>query len=410
MMDTDNKIINVLWADDDKVIGGLFPEDYNVLLKKEFGINVLAQAYNSSELEELLERFEHQVDAVITDANMRKSSSDSVSERDFSGLADVVLHIIRSLEEKGKAVRFYLYTGRKEMLSDQTSISEEVEKYFTKLNRYFVKNNYKELFKKIREDFENDPPKQFSIKEKYKEELEIAELVRPQFGYKLLMDQFLREQNNDSTVPIDDFNEARKVLEGINAGCQKHKLVPKHLTLNQFKDYFKNGIVGEAELLEPIMPSQLVAEMELFLNLTNDGSHHDEQINRDLESYIIKSMKADERIYIYNIIHYILLDLLLWYKRTVKKYKDHPEPLWTGSIYEDEAVVTRIEQNLIFFESLESNETYFTYTRFVKKLKISLSYDDVIGIIKRRTNTKLYIDARQFILEDGFVKLEENGE
>lgn len=422
MMDANKKIINVLWADDKDVIGDLFPIGYEIIFKQR-GINLLAQAKNASELDVLLKKYENEVDAVITDANMPKSDQwDDSDERDVSGLVAVLLHTIRSLKDSGRDVRFYLFSGRftgrkKEILLSDKNISKELKEYFLDEDRWFEKGiDNEKLFIRLREDFEKEPPIQYKIRNKYKEELEAAELVGER-ATRLLMEDFLREYNNDKTVPIDDFNAARKVLESINSECHKHHMIPR-LSLNSFKNLLRNrkleNTYGEivVELLEDLMPEPLVEEIELFLKFTNSGSHIDEQIQKEFERYIKNAVDSNEFIYVYRITINILMDLLLWYKRILKKYENHSEPLYKGDLYIDEVEIIekrsffdRYENKRAYYftgQSTEKNETY-TFAKEVTNLKPGL----IVGIIKRENNINYQYD---YYVHQGNYEIIEDGE
>jgi len=401
MMDADNKkLINILWADDEPVMGGLFPNEYKEYLN-QIGINLLDEARNSSELETKLQQYENVVDAVITDANMPKSDQwDKSDETDFSGLVEILLHTIRSLEERGKAVRFYLYTGRKkDILINDKNISEELKKIFLDTGRWFEKGQQQLLFQKIRDDFDKLSPVQFQIRNKYREVFEAAEHLGTSVS-SLIMEGFLIDYRNDKTVPFMKFNAARQVLEAINMGCKEKKITPGHMSLSCFLSFLKNKELNDARLLVDLMPFQLVKEMELFLAITNKASHDDKQVSTNLKQYIDELQKNNERTYLYPVIHYTLIDLILWYNRTVKKYENNPNiRIWEGTINKDIVAITQINGSKFFGKSCDSDKTYYGYINN----DFPLVKDDIVGIIKCIENSRKHINAADyFVPDDGY--------
>ena len=404
MMDSDKKVINILWVDDEPVFGFLLPVEYSEILKKE-GFQILPQAYNAKALENLLKKYEHNVDAVITDANMPASDPGSGREDDTSGLTKV-LSIMDSLENSGKTIPFYLYTGRDELL-DSKFTGGELERFY-KDGRFFRKGELKQLFEKIKQDVELISTPEYQIRNKYREEFEAAELIGSKAS-ELLMEELLRIFNNEKKISIDDFNRARRVLERIKNKCSEHKMVPR-LSLNSFKSLLKRSYLEEVKLKIDLMPPFLVQEMELFLDFTNNGSHDGNEFQEKLERYI----DSNEYVYTYRIVISILMDLLLWYKRLVKEYGSEHMPLYEGSLYEEEASVYLVLDNFYCAKSLTSHRTFcFSKTNMNRQLKEG----GIIGIKKSKPkfdsyadNTRPEIDCRYFLYNSGYEIIDECGD
>lgn len=82
----DLNIYNVIWVDDE-IDELLSPVEIKRLLRNH-GIHI-EPAHNSTEYREIMEHSYDRIDAVITDANMARSSDTPRNERDLSGFEDV---------------------------------------------------------------------------------------------------------------------------------------------------------------------------------------------------------------------------------------------------------------------------------------------------------------------------------
>ena len=78
----DLNIYNVIWVDDE-IDELLSPVEIKRLLRNQ-GIHI-EPAHNSTEYREIMEHNYDRIDAVITDANMARSSDNPRNERDLSG-------------------------------------------------------------------------------------------------------------------------------------------------------------------------------------------------------------------------------------------------------------------------------------------------------------------------------------
>jgi hypothetical protein len=182
-----------------------------------------------------------------------------------------------------------------------------------------------ELFEKIKNVTANSEA--LLLRQKYKREFEAAGLIE---GATELLIDGLSYNYNDSWGNVQDyFNPARKILERIFDKLKDAKVLPPISALNTIKRLLDKKKIEEDdysyELNEDIMPAPLVHSLKFFLDITQDGSHDNNDLELGVDSYIRKSRNTN----LYQTILFIAMDLLLWYSEVSKKYSSSI-PIWSG--------------------------------------------------------------------------------
>ena len=72
------------------------------------------------------------------------------------------------------------------------------------------------------------------------------------------------------------------------------------------------------------MPRALAESFYYLLKITQDGSHDENDMNLGVDKYV----RENRNINLYRTILYIVMDLLVWFDKVYKKYKNNQEPLW----------------------------------------------------------------------------------
>lgn len=215
----DLNIYNVIWVDDE-IDELLSPVEIKRLLRNH-DIHI-EPAHNSTEYREIMEHSYDRIDAVITDANMARSSDSPRNERDLSGFEDV-----KSCIEKynvKRSIPFYLYSGRGEFLEER--YENDGLEYFVANNRIFSKGELPRLLEQLRKDVAHINSPSFRIRNKYHKELEAARLIEN--NEETLFSALLYEYTDGWNNTQDYFNPARKMVERIFHACKSKELSPTH--------------------------------------------------------------------------------------------------------------------------------------------------------------------------------------
>lgn len=300
----DLNIYNVIWVDDE-IDELLSPVEIKRLLRNQ-GIHI-KPAHNSTEYREIMEHSYDRIDAVITDANMARSSDSPKNERDLSGFEDV-----KSCIEKynvKRSIPFYLYSGRGEFLEER--YENDGLEYFVTNNRIFSKGELPRLLEQLRKDVAHINSPSFRIRNKYHKELEAARLIEN--NEETLFSALLYEYTDGWNNTQDYFNPARKMVERIFHACKKRGIIPYSLSeLNSFSGFLQ-GKDCYFEVNEgcEIMPKPLIHSLEYFLNITQDGSHGAGDIKLNVDNYV----RNTKNINLFRTILYIAMDLCLWFAK-----------------------------------------------------------------------------------------------
>lgn len=300
----DLNIYNVIWVDDE-IDELLSPVEIKRLLRNQ-GIHI-EPAHNSTEYREIMEHSYDRIDAVITDANMARSSDSPRNERDLSGFEDV-----KSCIEKynvKRSIPFYLYSGRGEFLEER--YENDGLEYFVTNNRIFSKGELPRLLEQLRKDVAHINSPSFRIRNKYHKELEAARLIEN--NEETLFSALLYEYTDGWNNTQDYFNPARKMVERIFHACKKRGIIPYSLSeLNSFSGFLQ-GKDCYFEVNEgcEIMPKPLIHSLEYFLNITQDGSHGAGDLKLNVDNYV----RNTKNINLFRTILYIAMDLCLWFAK-----------------------------------------------------------------------------------------------
>lgn len=300
-------VFNIVWADDE--IDGFLDEGYENDLENQ-GFKVVGKARNGEELQRCLEN-PSVIDAVIVDANFNERSSTVASERDISGLA-----YARSLYNLtlNRSIPFFLYTNRtEEVLREVTMGNPSFLDDFPRHVKWFSKHAQEELdemLEAIKNEVERRNTPEFQIRNRYAQVFSVAESIE---GAQDLLLRGLTNTDNVNDVQ-DFFNPARKIIERIFGKLKKQEKLPPLDTLNKMSRFLSHGFYEDEECIyrqtSVIMHSALAHSLKFYLNVTQDGSHGDGNLNLQIDSYA----RDCPNTYLFKSILFIAMDLLLWYK------------------------------------------------------------------------------------------------
>lgn len=290
-------LYNVVWVDDN--IDTLTADIHNKRLLSKKDINIIP-AHTSVEFRDIMNMCYDRIDAVITDANFGKYSTD-VDERDLSGFEDIK-SCIEFFNTK-REIPFYLCTGRPNLLEGNYM------EYFRKNNRYFQRGDFPALLDKLVSEVQHINSPSYRIRKKYAKELKAASLIDG--NEETLFHALMYEYSDDWKNTEDYFNPQRKIVERIFVKCKDLGIIPKGVSqLNNFSSFLRNEyqyfkVKEDCE----IMPKPLVHSLEYFLNITQDGSHGD----GDLKLGVDRFVRQKQNINLFRTVLYITMDLCLWY-------------------------------------------------------------------------------------------------
>lgn len=399
-------VYNILWADDEieTITKALFFEQ-NL---KASHINLLGTATNAEDLEALMKKYDGQVHAVVIDANFNRKKlldmQEEGSRKDFSGLRYCA---IRLIPDYSASIPFFLYSQRgAEELRKACEEGDELE-YFLReenLDNWIPKGKgTKALYPKIIEkvDLMNSP--EYQIAQRFHRELQIAKRI-PKAEKLLLEGLRLAYVDDISDVSVEDlFNPLRKLVERIMAACRREKILPKIGSLNQFQRFLSNREVNPFKLLKTdLMPKALAHAFEFFLDITQDGSHgDDEALELGVDNYV-SQMKSQN---LFQAVLHIAMDILLWYGNVADSLSG--EKLWQGDYeYDGPVHLTQIPGAPAYKKALIVGDYSLQYVK-----ELNICEGDYIGIIStdyrnkpdRDFPDKMYVFSNQYVIIERFA-------
>lgn len=335
-------IYNIIWADDETAIYALKkPNGENTVLAdilERKGVRLLDTAKNAQELREKLSAKLSWVDAVIIDANFTAFGDKPKTERVLKGFEESV-SILRDLGENGNRIPFILFTGRDIALIEENT-EEDYLRYFLDNNLYFNKleDDTEDVIDRLIEEVDRVNTPEHKLRVRYSDAFDAAgtiEGAQDELMKCLLLDMDHSLLPDDSK---DRFNALRRLFEKLYTSCIETGLLPK-MPLNSIPRLLKNDTQGASPFYlkngcQP-MHKTLVASLEFFLSIVQDGSHEIGDLGLGVLDYIEESKSQN----ILQTATHIVMDLLLWHKNAVIKYSD--ESFWGGH-YVAEGVVKEI--------------------------------------------------------------------
>ena len=335
-------IYNIIWADDETAIYALKkPNGENTVLAdilERKGVRLLDTAKNAQELREKLSAKLSWVDAVIIDANFTAFGDKPKTERVLKGFEESV-SILRDLGENGNRIPFILFTGRDIALIEENT-EEDYLRYFLDNNLYFNKleDDTEDVIDRLIEEVDRVNTPEHKLRVRYSDAFDAAGTIEG--AQEELMKCLLLDMDH-SLLPADSkdrFNALRRLFEKLYTSCIETGLLPK-MPLNSIPRLLKNDTQGASPFYlkngcQP-MHKTLVASLEFFLSIVQDGSHEIGDLGLGVLDYIEESKSQN----ILQTATHIVMDLLLWHKNAVIKYSD--ESFWGGH-YVAEGVVKEI--------------------------------------------------------------------
>lgn len=399
-------VYNILWADDE--IGTIT----NALFFKEnlrdSHINLLATATNAEDLESLLKKYDGQVHAVVIDANFNRKKmldmQEEGSRKDFSGLRYCAIRLIPDYSSK---IPFFLYSQRgAEELRMACEEGDELE-YFLReenLDNWIEKGlGTAALYPKIIEKVDKMNSPEYQIAQRFKREFQIAKRI-PKSEALLLEGLRLAYVDDISKVKVEDlFNPLRKLIERIMAACRREKILPKIGSLNQCQRFLSNRDVNPFKLLRSdLMPKALAHSFEFFLDITQDGSHgDDESLELGVDQYV-SQVKSQN---LFQAVLHIAMDILLWYGEVSENLAG--QKLWEGDYeYDGPVHLTPIPGAPSYKKALIVGDYSLQYAK-----ELNICEGDYIGIIAtdnrnkpdRDFPDKIYVPTYQYVIIERFA-------
>lgn len=323
-------VFNIVWADDE--IDDFLDEEYENDLENQ-GFKVVGKARNGEELQVCLENPSF-IDAVIVDANFNERSSSVGSERDISGLA-----YARSLYNLtlNRSIPFFLYTNRtEEVLREITRDNPSFLDDFPRHEKWFSKHAQEErdeMLEAIKNEVERRNTPEFQIRNRYAQVFLVAESIE---GAQELLLRGLTNTDNVNDVQ-DFFNPARKIIEKIFGKLKKQERLPPLDTLNKMSKFLSYGFYEDEECkyrqTAVIMHPALAHSLKFYLDVTQDGSHGDGNLNLQIDNYA----RDYPNTYLFKPIFFIAMELLLWYKgmtqTSSKEWEGNKKFIYIGKLY-----------------------------------------------------------------------------
>ncbi len=312
-MKTEQTVFNIIWLDDQI-------DDLYKIYKKELRdsqIKVLGKgAHDIDEFERQMQKYKYAVDAVVTDANFNIKVKD-----DFDGLMDVS-YLIKKYN-KERPIPFLVFSGRDNLVD---TVNKRTLDQFD--GRFEKQKGISPLIEAIKEFILKVNSKEFRIRNKYKDELAAASLIKG--NEESLMNALLYDYAEDWEKTEDYFNPMRKIVEAIFDESKTLRIIPPTFTgskLSPISKFLNNGVYENYSIIEgeELMPKPLARSLWYFLDITQDCSHK----NGDLKLGVDKYVQDTKNVNLFRTVLYIAMDLCLWYKK-VRDEADSPDylPKW----------------------------------------------------------------------------------
>lgn len=312
-MKTEQTVFNIIWLDDQ--IDNLYKIYKNEL--RDSQIKVLGKgAHDIDEFERQMQKYKYAVDAVVTDANFNIKVKD-----DFDGLMDVS-YLIKKYN-KERPIPFLVFSGRDNLVD---TVNKRTLDQFD--GRFEKQKGISPLIEAIKEFILKVNSKEFRIRNKYKDELAAASLIKG--NEEDLMKALLYDYAEDWEDTKVYFNLMRKIVEAIFDESKTLRIIPPTFTgskLSPISKFLNNGVYENYSIIEgeELMPKPLARSLWYFLDITQDASHK----NGDLKLGVDKYVRDTKNINLFRTVLYIAMDLCLWYER-VRGEADNPAfvPKW----------------------------------------------------------------------------------
>lgn len=382
------RIIRVLWADDEKV----YEENYMPWENDQYKIELVAGVTDADELGSILAKQARFIDAVIVDANFADKGMPK-SERTGSGLTKSN-ELRAKYGEGSRTIPFFLFTGRTDdVLKDMFGSGSGLLDYFIDNGQKFsklVENPYKRLFDRIDEVVSYQRTPEFQMRNLYRAEFEAAKMIDDATENLQRGLLYLYEEESWKTTQ-DYFNPARKIVERIRDSCIKMNLLPPHISLNTAQKIL-NGNLSDYSLSVPLMEKPLAESLRFFLSITQDGSHDVNDLQLGVDQYV----RQTQNVNLYLSILHIAMDLLLWHERMCKKYENNVNRLWTCSfVYQGKACLH------------SSGKFFYTGIYLLENKSGTLKDGDMVGIRSSVPNRfpKPRLSLTEYVFETNYIIL-----
>lgn len=367
--------IKVLWIDDQ-------PNDPFIDYAYNCGIDIEVKQNVDEGIIEL--KSSHIYDAIILDANCI-SHNDGSAEPDISALG----YALRMISENNIKLPWFVYSGGGFSGEDRIDFLVEIyNRSYDNVLWYKKPSQMKELFAKIKEVVGNSDV--FKYKSLYSEEFEAAKLIPD--AERLLIEGFSFEYGSAPQSIQDYFNPSRKIFERIVSDLKQRNILPKISSLNAVARLLKSNadFVEGFRLIEPIMDKPLAHSLKYFLDITQDGSHDDCDLQLGVDNYV----RSRQNINLFRSVFYILLDLLLWYHDKINENK-----------------INNIESNFIHkgtvYQTINTKgQTVFYSGKYELRTTNDLTEGCIVGVMQSMPSKNPFGSITEFVHPKYYVILE----
>lgn len=367
--------IKVLWIDDQ-------PNDQFIDYAYNCDIDIEAKQNVDDGIMEL--KSSQGYDAIILDANCI-SHNNGKNEPEISALGYALIQIASN----NIKLPWFVYSGGGFSGEEHIDILvKSNDRPYDNVLWYKKPLQMKELFAKIKEVVGNSDV--FKYKSQYPEEFEAAKLIPD--AERLLIEGFSFEYSHSQQSVQDYFNPSRKIFERIVSDLKQRNILPKISSLNAVARLLKNNadFVEGFRLKEPIMDKPLAHSLKYFLDITQDGSHDDCDLQLGIDNYV----RARKNINLFRSVFYILLDLLLWYRDKITENK-----------------INNIESSFIHkgtvYKTINTKgQTVFYSGKYELKTTPDLTEGCIVGVMQSMSSKNPFGSITEFVHPKYYVILE----
>lgn len=297
--------IKVLWIDDEcKTKDGL------ISFAEQYDIDVEAVESHEEGMELLradLSRF----DAIVLDAKVKNTRNDE--KTGLTGLRNSITELDKL--SSTRVIPRFIFTGQ----PDYMKSNDFKESY----GEYYIKTIDEDRL--IQDIISNvGTQEEYKLKAKYNRALCAAEIFGEDIPSKVISLLSVSQSEKEGTGR-SDFNQLRQIIERVVRKFYDTNFIPDDIyngkgKLNQSSKYLSgNHDLFKAEV--DIFPKTISFMIKALLNVTQDGSHDDADLNLGVVNFVTISKTSN----LYRSCLYQLLDILTWSGEFLKTKPNPPK-------------------------------------------------------------------------------------
>ena len=356
----------VVWIDDEYEKQESFLD-----LAEQKGVFIEPFSSHEEGMHELLNN-QSKYHAIILDAKVKKNKGDTTPR--LSGLR-ASLDELKRVESK-YYIPYFIYTGQPDFLEDKI-FEESYGKFYSK------PRDVEKLIKDLK--IAVDQSDRGKLHVKYRHVLQLADEKYLGDDILSLLEEILL-QVDKSGYPASNqsnWNGLRKVIEKLFEKLNKKGAIPNEVfggqgSINKSM-YFLTRTHPDYSVDRPILDRPLEHSLKYLMELIQDGSHMKDGLNLNVINHENKSGSP----YLFLSGVYILIDLLLWFKKSVDDESSFPG--WENITEYFEVPVAKDEDGNYFYQDILLNYRS-AKSAYEKGYKVKI--ENVIVNTKSRTNGK----------------------